>query len=204
MRFLFPSNADIWSQCPGSVGLIADLPDEPTTAAADEGTEAHKACECLLLQGHCDDFPEPMKIAAKSYVELIKSKLKDAALRVEAKIPFLGMNARIDCYGKSEEDKMYCFDYKYGKTKVTAKSSMQQLFYAVAISVTEKVEEVFSYIHQPRIKEPVNSHSFSKFEIDNGLRTFERAIVRTNLVKGDHCKWCPAKRANICPKWRER
>jgi hypothetical protein len=211
--------------CPGSVGLVAKMPPQPSTSYANEGTLLHE-CAAMLLQHDLrpGDLLGTQINGVTLTEELIDDKLlvafkllntvdPDAKMdvAVEAKVGFgdllPGVFGSCDVLGRMG-DTAYIIDWKFGDgVPVEAEENPQLLFYAAAAMRTPGLEWVFDgakditlvIIQPPGIK--TWGTTFDR------VRLFERELLLAvkqaqsplpPMRAGDHCRWCPAKA--ICPE----
>jgi hypothetical protein len=211
--------------CPGSVGLVAKMPPQPSTSYANEGTLLHE-CAAMLLQQDLrpgdllgtqingvtltDDLIDDKLLVAFELLNTIDPDAKmDVA--VEAKVGFgdllPGVFGSCDLIGRLG-DTAYIIDWKFGSgVPVEAEENPQLLFYTAAAMRTPGLEWVFDgakdimlvIIQPPGIK--TWTTSFDR------VRLFERELCHAvklaqhplpPIHAGDHCRFCPAKA--ICPE----
>lgn len=175
-----PSSAHRWVNCPGSVVLTQDLPDEQSPYAA-EGTTAHRFCELSAKQAFLGasftredaeelaalkaQQPDEMADAVKVYVANIEARrlapVIDFALEVPLDISLIthehGAKGTADCAFISDGT-LWIIDFKYGRgVEVKAAQNYQLMLYACAFlkdldSITFGcIREVGLLIVQPRI-----------------------------------------------------
>ena len=111
---LSASQSDRWMACPGSVALIATVPKQPSSPAAEEGTAAHEAAALCLQEGITPtelvgrtfngfEVNEEMAEALDVYVNYIGEaveRLKGSTLYVEK--PFNLSWLRPDMWGTND------------------------------------------------------------------------------------------------------
>jgi hypothetical protein len=162
-----------------SVVLSRDLPKEPASEAALEGTAAHEVAEIFLtrflhykLTG--EDLPwhettPELEAAAKDYIDVVwKSVLHEAItgkaygledqFTLEAK---LGMYGFIDFWAVYIDDRGkrvgVVVDFKYGFVEVEAEKNAQLAFYACAMReeltrAGKNLDYVRGVIFQPKVE----------------------------------------------------
>lgn len=201
---LSPSGSARWLSCPGSIWLTEQAPPQKSTAAADEGTDAHEWAAKILLGG--DDFDCPYA-GLDIYVNRVRAaaERKDARLWIEERVYLTeDIHGTPDAcvYFKKELD---IFDLKYGYNKVEALDNTQMIIYAGAAIKTYDLSptKITLHIVQPRAG-GVRSCTMTRKLFDARLKSILEAA--SNLLKnpesprkaGDHCQYCPA--ATICPE----
>jgi len=165
-----------WWNCPGSVALLATLPERRQSSKyAIEGTVAHWVGEQCLLKEH-DPFDyigeiieeqdlevkvtSGMAEAVQLYLDTIDADLAEhgldrKALRVEAKFALTDVDPDAfgtnDCLLEVPFKKLYVYDYKHGAgVPVNVLGNKQLLFYALGAAMTSDFSEVELVIVQPR------------------------------------------------------
>jgi hypothetical protein len=162
------SNAERWSNCPGSVALCAAVPALPSSVHAVAGTVAHGLAERLLLgrittkellsmvgdeiqeQGFSVGVDDEMVDAVIQYADIIASDGKDEEWAkdnavigvVESKVHATTVDAEV--YGTADYvmyqpgGRLVVYDFKYGRKPVDAKENKQMGLYAIATMDTLK------------------------------------------------------------------
>jgi len=218
------SAAHQWMACPGSVRLSEGLPDF-VSKYAEEGTAAHELAAMLLdgdqdtSDGYCADAG--MAEAVQLYLDTVRGDAGDTApLRlVEHKFHLKELHPDLfgtaDCVQVWPRQKlMRVYDYKHGAgVAVGVKDNVQLKYYALGALLLYKkpIKEVELVIVQPRCPHPdgpVRRHRFAAFELMDFEAELVAAVKRTEdpnapLVEGEHCHWCKAGRAKVCPLKRE-
>ncbi len=225
---LSASQSDRWMACPGSVALIATVPKQPSSPAAEEGTAAHEAAALCLQEGIMPselvgrmfngyEVDEEMAEALSVYVEYIAEaveRLKGSTLFVEH--PFDLSWVRSDMWGMNDASISQPFgellvgDFKYGKGVVVEVVDNSQLLY-YALGALEETQDdpktVRMVIIQPRarhedgpIREWVVEASYVREwgEKELGPAADRARQPGATLHAGDHCRWCDA--AGLCPE----
>lgn len=176
-----PSAAHRWVNCPGSVPLTKDLPDEQSPYAA-EGTTAHRFCELYLKQTYsgaaftkadADELaalkakePDEMWDAVKTYAACIEARRLDPVIDFNLEVPLnislvtneYGAKGTADCVFIDGRGTLWIIDFKYGRgVEVKAEQNSQLMLYACAYLkdmdpiTASYVKEVGLLIVQPRI-----------------------------------------------------
>ena len=210
--------------CPGSVALVATMPQQEGSSYANEGSLLHEAI-AIVLDTAC--APEDM-VGFEAHgltltQELLERKLLpalnllneyDPATKLEFKTEEVvsfgdlmpGVFGSSDIVGRLE-GRAVILDWKFGDgVMVEAEENMQLMFYAAAALRTpgcawafDGVTEIDCVIIQPPYIRVWTT------TLDR-IAAFERQLVRAvnaaglpkaPLADGDWCKWCAAK--PICP-----
>lgn len=211
--------------CPGSVALVAQMPERPSSKFADEGTLLHNViADCLLWN------PKPRSHLGAKYndqvltQELIEEKLEPALELLEEVDPDREMEILVEqtvnfgdflpgVYGSCDligrlKNRAYIIDWKFGSgVAVSAEENEQLMFYAAAAMRTKEAQHLFDgadeleliIIQPPVIRRWVTTQA--------RIKQFEQELARAvkvamqggaPLATGDHCRWCAAK--PICPQ----
>ena len=200
--------------CPGSVALVAEMPPQPSSSYAEEGT---------LLHDEISNFLGDLDYRFTCSQDLIEDKLKPALdlldeidpnktmeYQVETRVGFgdllPGVFGSTDLMGRIG-NKAIILDWKFGSgVPVPAKENEQLMFYAAAAMRTPEAKWVFDgatevelvIIQPPTIKRWTTTIA--------RIKEFEQTLVRAvklaqqpdaPLKNGDHCRWCAAK--PVCP-----
>jgi len=200
--------------CPGSVALVAEMPPQPSSSYADEGT---------LLHNEISEFLGSLDYEFTCSQELIEDKLlpalalldevdpdKTMIYTVETSVGFgdllPGVFGSTDLMGRIG-NKAIILDWKFGAgVPVPAEENEQLMFYAAAAMRTPIVKWVFDgateveliIIQPPAIKRWTTTIK--------RIKDFEQTLVKAvkiaqqpdaPLKHGDHCRWCAAK--PVCP-----
>jgi hypothetical protein len=203
------SSAHRWMNCAGSVRLSADIPRQPSSPHAKEGTAAHElAAETLLEGGYCADrignvyvvegeeFPvtEEMAEAVQVYVDAVNRSRGALAVHVEERIDLAPLNPPQPMFGtadgiiwKEEEKVLEVWDLKFGRgVFVGVEDNVQLLYYALGAVVSflmpKKVrpDTVRINIVQPRAGgEPVRSTEITWTELVEFKKTLFDAAEAT-------------------------
>ena len=212
--------------CPGSVALVQQMPERPSSKYADEGTLLHNVIAQILDS----DTAVPEDFLGERYgeqvltEELIEDKLLPALAAldeidpddrmqyaVETMVEFgdilPGVFGSTDLLGRID-DKAIVLDWKFGDgVMVEVEENPQLMFYAAAAMRTPKAQWVFEgateiecvIVQPPNIRRWVTT--------PERIKRFERELVAAvkqaqrpdaKLAAGEHCRWCAAK--PICPQ----
>ena len=172
------SGADRWTNCPGSVVLLREIPEQTASEAMLEGTLAHEYAEQFLLTflnnkvtgetvsqvAACPDEMREHMIAYRDFIwkELLEETITDKVYDLETPITIdeqLQMWGSADFWSFGYDDRgkkvaIIC-DLKYGRQDVDAEDNAQLAFYAVALREELRkhgmdVDYVVAAIFQPR------------------------------------------------------
>lgn len=202
---LSPSGSARWLACPGSYWLSEQAPKQPSTAAADEGTDAHDWAAKILL-GELDAFDSPYA-GIELYVDRVKqaSERKGAMLWVEKRVYLTQEVHGTPDAVVSHKKALDVFDLKYGYNKVEAKDNTQLLIYAAGAIKTYdlKPTKVNMHIVQPRaggIRSAQLPIKVFWARVNTILDAADKLLANPDSPRhaGDHCQYCPA--APICPE----
>lgn len=208
-----PSNAQIWSQCPGAVKIAQPyLKLYDKSEAALEGIAAHWVAE----QMHVGVIVEAGAVAkngtvvtqemidcAEEYLDIIE----DGAI-LEQKVDYSsvskGMFGYIDAYKVADND-LYIYDYKYGHTLVETFENNQLLVTAKGLlDLYPNITNIHMEIFQPRVytdQDPKWSLSVADFNADYlpALLEAARDVMSKNpeLNTGSHCLRCKARQGCV-------
>lgn len=195
------SAASRWIACPGSIREGGKYPNT-SSAAADEGTEAHAVAAEFLTKGGYTDNP-----AIQMYVDYVLSR--PGKMYVEVSLdegltklhPDLGGTADAVVIGY---DVMEVIDFKYGQgIGVDADNNVQLEIYALGamLAMNAIVSKVKVTIVQPRHEgmAPIRSWEFDAIDLlDRAVDITEAAEATRKpdapLVPGSHCHFCPASK----------
>ena len=210
--------------CPGSVALVATMPQQEGSSYANEGSLLHEAI-AIVLDTAC--APEDM-VGFEAHgltltQDLLERKLLpaldllneyDPATKLEFKTEEVvsfgdlmpGVFGSSDIVGRLE-GRAVILDWKFGDgVMVEAEENMQLMFYAAAALRTpacawafDGVTEIDCVIIQPPY---IRVWTTTLDRIAAFERQLVRAVAASGLPKapladGDWCKWCTAK--PICP-----
>lgn len=210
--------------CPGSVKLVAQMPPQPSSKYADEGTLLHNAI-ATVLETDCD----PMSLVGTKYnditltAELVEEKMLPALAALDeidpAKTAELMIESHVDfgdylpgAFGSTDVlmrvgDKAVVLDWKFGSgIPVSAEENPQLMFYAAAAMRSAKTQWVFHgaetielvIVQPPHIRRwEVSRRRLEVFEIELRNAVLRSQAPEPAIKHGDWCKFCPAK--PICP-----
>jgi hypothetical protein len=217
------SSSSRWMNCPASIKLSEKAPKAGSSAAADEGTQAHTLMEWALIGNSKDvvndfdekKFPLEMRQHVQGFVDFVRAEMQDHFdLLVEEKV-YLDFIHPTEAFGTVDVaivepfGTLHVIDFKYGQGFVDHRNNSQMLFYALGIAHKFKYDfdQVKTTIYQPRTgsTDVARTDSFSVDKLKawaNGFRSAveacEDADIDKDLSAGEWCKFCPAK--VICPE----
>lgn len=214
---LSASRAERFINCPGSVRLEAQMPNEPAGEAAAIGTAIHELSEAMLRGDDLiqADYPDDHWDMASDYVKFVnelceKPKLKRIEVNVDDGLkqlhPALGGTADAVL---AEGNTLHVIDLKTGRVPVEAENNLQLMTYALGAMRKFNAPagiDVVLHIFQPRTGHSqwqTNGHAL----IAHGKRLQHAAELASSdnapTNPGDaQCKYCRAK--SICPSLREK
>jgi hypothetical protein len=200
--------------CPGSVALVAEMPPQPSSPYAEEGT---------LLHDEISRFLGDLEYRFTCSQELIQDKLwpaldlldeidpdKTMEYAVETRVGFgdllPGVFGSTDLMGRIG-NKAIILDWKFGSgVPVPAEENEQLMFYAAAAMRTPEAKWVFdgaTEVELVIIQPPTIKRWTTTIE---RIKQFEQTLIKAvklaqqpdaPLKNGDHCRWCAAK--PVCP-----
>ncbi len=212
--------------CPGSVALVQQMPPQPSSKYADEGTLLHNVISELLDSDTAlpEDFLGTKYNEQELTQDLIDEKLLPALAALDEIDPDDRMQYAVETlvnfgdllpgvFGSTDflgriDDKAIVLDWKFGSgVAVSAEENDQLMFYAAAAMRTPNAHWVFDgateieliIVQPPQIKRWVTT--------PERIKQFERELVAAvktaqkpdaPLKTGDHCRWCAAK--PVCPQ----
>ena len=164
---LSPSSAERWWNCPGSLNLIATLPEAAFTTSiyAVEGTVAHQLAEdfvtrkidLVTLTGRCGEVVMQDGVEVEitdsmiegvieyfDYIAMLKKRLRKPTLIIEkAEVKAIASSVTEEVYGTADYllyqkgNELHVIDFKFGKGVVEAEENKQGMTYLVGAQDTE-------------------------------------------------------------------
>jgi hypothetical protein len=210
--------------CPGSVKLVQQMPEKPSSKYADEGTLLHDVIAEILTT---DRTPESYLGTVYEDItldqDLIDAKLrpaldalneidpnKEMEYAVEQVVGFdtalPGVFGSADLIGRLG-NRAIVLDWKFGSgVAVDVEENAQAMFYAAAAMRTPATMWAFQgateieciIVQPPSVKRWVTYPSrIAQFERELVLAVRGAMLPDAPLASGDHCRWCAAK--PVCP-----
>ena len=206
--------------CPGSVGLVAQMPPQVASKYAAEGTLLHECIEAVMAYGTVstiaakynltDEQTEKLRFCAQALDEI--DPKADMRFVTETQVEFEGVKELEGVFGNADlvgriGDRCIVLDWKFGDgVMVEAEESYQGLFYAAATKKTSSLywaaqgtsEVEIVIVQPPHVRRWVTTW--------NRVDAFERELVAAVKLAqrpdaptavGDWCRWCTAK--PVCP-----
>lgn len=207
-----PSQLHRVIECPGSVALTADEPEE-TTNYAEEGTMLHKAIEQLIKTNTLPELTKEQARACEEAFDYYDAVLKEASLDqvvsidLEARTNLAYLNLP-ECYGIADviirtSSTLHVLDWKFGQgVEVHVKDNPQ--FMAYAVGACSSVQELLAYdkivthVVQPRINN-MYAHEYAPQQlllwVEETLRPAITSAENNGPCKAGlkQCQWCKAK-----------
>lgn len=210
---LAPSSAGRWVNCPGSVALQEQHPDNRVTIFQTDGTTVHDVSALALQSGKpVDDIPsiitDEMAYAADMYIQAVQAVVgTESNLVVELRMAVPQVHQT--CFGTPDaywfdhrEGILHVWDLKYGWGIVEAKENWQLILYALGIIALLPKAPIAIHLHivQPRPYHwdgPVRTWMITYDELlrrgDTAKESAELALAPNPPTKtGPHCRYCSA------------
>jgi hypothetical protein len=212
--------------CPGSVALVQQMPPQPSSKYADEGTLLHNVISELLDSDTAlpEDFLGTKYNEQELTQDLIDEKLLPALAALDEIDPDDRMQYAVETlvnfgdllpgvFGSTDflgrlDDKAVVLDWKFGSgVAVSAEENDQLMFYAAAAMRTPNAHWVFDgateieliIVQPPSIKRwTTTPERIKQFERELVAAVKEAQRPDARLATGDHCRWCAAK--PVCPQ----
>lgn len=198
-------------KCPASRKLVAEMPPQPSSKYAEEGTRLHNAMHMILSHGdRVEDYTDNEKLifALDALDEIDPDKRLEFATEVNVHFnDFLaGVYGSCDLVGRVGR-RAVVLDWKFGDgVAVEAEENEQLMFYTAAgmrtaelAWVFDGVDEIELIIVQPPfvkrwVATPARIKAFERTLYDAVQESFK---PEPSYAAGDHCRWCAAK--PVCP-----
>jgi hypothetical protein len=216
---LSPSAASRWINCPGSIKTVTDgqIPPQPSSPYAEEGSRAHALfAQCLLEGRNAKALTDDPLLAAPLQEALDHARLIIAgrSVLIEQRLPPLpGLP---DLWGTADiavfDRDLHLsdvIDLKYGTFPVEADTVQTGIYGLLAAGrFGLSAEGLTTWIIQPRCAHsqgPVRSYRYDVAALRVLLETVRTAATEVHhpaapTRAGTWCRFCPA--ARICPEQR--
>jgi CRISPR/Cas system-associated exonuclease Cas4 (RecB family) len=198
-------------KCPGSRKLVAEMPPQPSSKYAEEGTRLHNAMHMILSHGdRVEDYENNAKLifALDALDQIDPDKRLEFATEVNVHFnDFLaGVYGSCDLVGRVGR-RAVVLDWKFGDgVAVEVEENEQLMFYTAAGMRTAELAWVFDGVDE--IELIIVQPPFVKRWVTTPerIKAFERTLydaVQASFksdppyASGDHCRWCAAK--PVCP-----
>lgn len=221
------SSASRWMTCPGSVALCSQMPEEKSSAYADEGTLAHKLAE-FCIRNTCSplivspkqlgvtEIPDDMAEAVAKYIDHVISIASFKDVQVEVKFHLDYINE--DMFGTNDamiydaaRKKLTILDYKHGRGEVVeardnpqlryyALGALNSLFEDAVIEETSKILSIDLTIVQPRAYHedgPIRTETITVAELYTWEKDYLVPAVR-KIESGDRTLYPNPKACRWC------
>lgn len=201
---LSASAAERWLNCPGSVRLTKDLPDE-TSIYAEEGTRAHDLAEQILLgKQSLEDHPDFAELVV--YIDFVKEISAGGELHVEERLAYTDWVP--EGFGTSDTvvikgDIIHIADLKWGKgVKVYADGNPQMRLYALGALQRWMFDHELNHVEMSIVQPRLDHISTDRISVDELLEWGESIKPKAQLALTDkapvvpgekQCKWCKVK-----------
>lgn len=202
---LRPSTADKWTNCHGWLEAVAPLPKSPSSAPAEEGTEAHSILECALRIG-C----HPSELTTKFEMgERLDRVYEDVLGMAEGREMYLEHRVQFTSFPEDTgtadvlivgSDSIRVVDLKYGWGRVDADAIQLALYLIGALRACGGIQdrELWTYVHQPKHSKALRGKQWSSKELI-AVERLVRDAMQANLYSpnpkrtpGKHCLYCDA------------
>ena len=210
--------------CPGSVKLVQQMPEKPSSKYADEGTLLHNVIAEILTTDRTpesylgtvyegitldqDLFDTKLRPALDALDEIDPDK--EMTYAVEQVVGFdtalPGVFGSADLIGR-RGDRAIVLDWKFGSgVAVDVEENAQAMFYAAAAMRTPETAWAFEgateieciIVQPPSVKRWVTTFDrIAQFERELLIAVKTAQLPDAPLASGDHCRWCAAK--PTCP-----
>lgn len=201
---LSPSSAHQWTRCPGSIALIAQLPDsDDSTVYAAEGTAAHEQAQRAaeaVFRGETAELTtadETMKAAAVGWARMLAKQINRPTLffwaterqfDISSITGHDGDHGTADFVALTHSGILTIADFKYGMgVEVGAERNLQLSIYALAameeFGMFADIGAVRLIIYQPRISPVEKVYDWNINELKAfGREIKEAAKLATSLI----------------------
>jgi len=220
------SSADRWSNCTASYYLCQEVPKEESSEASIEGTRIHKELEICLkdfLSHKTLGTPYPpvfpidniaFEIVDVIWEKVLLESITGKVAYIEQKVTLnenMWGTADFIVFYIDDKGKKVCtiFDYKNGRTEVTADKNAQLAFYALGAEdlrglIADTPDLYRGVIYQPNCSSGITYKEAKITTLDTWKKKFFKAhddifSHKVTYKVGKWCNHCPAK--PICKKY---
>jgi len=218
---LSASSSHRWLNCPGSVNLSDGLEPEPSHISAQEGTVAHAIAEQVIMDrlgGASFDhrsmlnsissgitITAEMLNAAEIMADVVESLCSDGdSVYIEETVSLAYIHKEMfgtsDVFIKYKDGSIAVIDFKYGTWPVSPVENPQLIYYFLGARAEMPCQKGTLKIVQPRSRDgnvikswDIDKPTYLKWE-DTFKEKSRLADLGLPLVKGEWCRFCPAKK----------
>lgn len=206
-----------WLNCPGSVRMTKDLPEE-SSEYADEGTRAHELCAYCLAKklgrplpeiGDESQYDADMRQYATEYANFVAEKVTaDTQIFIEQHVDYSKSIHAPEGFGTAdciliEDGVSHIIDFKYGLgVRVDAVRNTQMMLYALgALESFDLLYDIRSFeltIYQPRISN-ISTWSITTDELRKAAEELFAPAAKAAMSEcapcaaGEWCRFCGAR-----------
>jgi len=211
------SAADRWMACVESINLCEQAPKQPPSLDARTGTVAHNiGAGCLRTNTQPSQFlgqvidgvavTKEMVEAVTVYVDYCRTLPQPWFIETKLLlIPEVGGTA--DFVSAPEFGELVVVDFKHGAGVFVEEDTWQLRTYLAAWSRYSEYTKARGVIVQPRCYgDPIREQAYSMEELakfQEQIQAVKHSLGTTKPCLGDHCAWCAAKAADLCPAHRQ-
>lgn len=206
---LSASGSSRWMNCPGSVRLTRDMPEE-TSPFAQEGTVAHDIAEKILRgEAELDDYPDHQQLSR--YIDFIAEQYDtsmDSILFIEERLSYTDWVP--DGFGTSDatiinpaDKSIHIVDLKWGKgVQVFADNNSQMRLYALGALQRFMFEYELETVHMTIVQPRLDHIDTDTISVNALLKFGEEVKLAARMALMDDaptipspkaCQWCKAK-----------
>lgn len=189
--------------CPGWRHF--DVPEQPSSEYADEGTRLHELIAPLAMRGPLerDSAEELITVAlAAADARWPWDRREQTLVEQQVALPVEGAFGTADLVIVSDDRLVVC-DWKFGSgVSVDAVDNDQLQFYGVAVlhtfpELSRPLVELA--IIQPARAPVLRTTLTTPRALGRWLARYQTALGLRYLERGDWCRWCPVDAAERCP-----